>query len=245
MIDASGLRKTFRPSASLSLLLRAHLRGPEVTALDGVDLKVARGEAVGLMGENGAGKSTLLRILTGLLTPTAGRAVVCDIDVTQSQAARILSRRVGYLPADERGLTPHLSPREHLAFFAALHGHSRKPALTRAAQLIDRMGLAEVADRPLRELSTGMRRRTALARSLLATPELLLLDEPSRGVDPPGTAKLHAFLRDELKRGCSIVIATHDIAEAESLCTRVAILQNAKMIALVPPAQARAHLGPQ
>jgi ABC-2 type transport system ATP-binding protein len=243
VIQAHGLRQTFRPSASLSLLLRGKLRGDQILALDGVDLSVARGEALGLMGENGAGKSTLLRILAGLLMPSEGRATVCGIDVRQAQAARALSRKVGYVPADERGLTPHLSPREHLAFFAALHGHARPAALQRTAQLIERMGLAEVADRPLRELSTGMRRRTALARGLLASPDVLLLDEPSRGVDPAGTARLHAHLKEELARGCAMVIATHDVAEAEALCARVAILDHARITALVSPADARARLG--
>jgi ABC-2 type transport system ATP-binding protein len=243
VIEAAGLRKTFRPSASVSLLLRGKLRGDEILALDGVDLKVARGEAVALMGENGAGKSTLLRILAGLLMPSAGRATVCGVDVAEAQAARRLSRKVGYVPADERGLTPHLSPREHLAFFAALHGHPRDKALSRAAQLISRMGLHDVADRPLRDLSTGMRRRTALARGLLASPDLLLLDEPSRGVDPAGTAKLHAFLKEELTRDCAMVIATHDVAEAEALCTRVAIMKGARITHVVSPTVAHDHLG--
>src|SRR5262249_44649925 len=150
VVSASGVHKTFRPPASLRLLLRLRLRGAPVCALDGVDLEVKAGEVVGLMGANGAGKSTLLRILSGLLTATAGRVSVCGLDA--ARAGSQLARHVGYMAGDDRSFLPQLSPREQLAFFAALHGHHRRAALERAHQLLEQVGLSREADRPLGEL---------------------------------------------------------------------------------------------
>lgn len=239
-IEAQGVKKSFRQPASVRLLFGLKLRGAEVVALDGFDAKVQRGSGLGLMGPNGAGKSTLLRILAGLLLPSAGRVVVEGHDATRAQLA--LRRSVGYVAADERGLTPHLSPREHLAFFAALHGMERKEALCAVDRLIERMGLTGCARRPLRELSTGMRRRTALARGLIGTPRVLLLDEPTRGVDPAGMVALHAELRALLDGGCTLVLATHDREEARSLCAEVAVLDGAKLVAIESPDRASARL---
>jgi ABC-2 type transport system ATP-binding protein len=240
IIRAVGLSKTFRRPASLGLLLRGRLRGDAVVALSGVSLEVARGEAVGLMGPNGAGKSTLLRILAGLLSPSEGRAEVCGLDATRGGSA--LARKVGYVAADERGLTPHLSSREHLLWFSALHGLRRKAAKQRVSELLDRMALGPCADKPMRELSTGMRRRTALARGLLGAPEVLILDEPTRGLDPAAAASFHAQLRAILEGGCAMVLATHDRQEARTVCARVAVLEGAHLVALDTPDRAAARL---
>jgi ABC-type multidrug transport system ATPase subunit len=239
VIEAIGLRKTFRPPASLGQLLRGRLRGLPVLALDGVDVTVERGRALALMGENGAGKSTLLRILAGLLTPSAGRATVAGLDVGGSR--RALARKVGYLPADERGLMHQLTPREHLAFFAALHGMARPRALERASVLIERVGLRSFADRPLGELSTGARRRAALAGGLIGEPEVLLLDEPTRGVDPAGTRALHARFTAELEAGRTLLVATHDLAEVRALGARVAIMEAGRFARVCTADEAAAY----
>ena len=240
IIRAVGLKKTFRRPASLGLLLRGRLRGDAVVALAGVSLEVARGEAVGLMGPNGAGKSTLLRILAGLLLPSEGSAEVCGLDATRGGSA--LARKVGYVAADERGLTPQLSAREHLVWFAALHGLRRRAAEKRAGELLDRMALGPHSDKPMRELSTGMRRRTALARGLLGAPDVLILDEPTRGLDPAAAVAFHTQLRAILDGGCAMVMATHDRQEARTVCARVAVLDGARLVTIDTPDRAAARL---
>ncbi len=215
MVVAEGLIEKFRPPASLRQLVHGRLRGEPVAALEGVSFAVEPGEAFGLMGPNGAGKSTLLRIFAGLVAPDGGHARVAGLDC--ARGGPLLGAKVGYLAADERGLTLALSPRELVAFFGALHGLARRAALQRADELMDEVGLSAVARRPIGELSTGMRRRTGLARALLGAPSLLLLDEPTRGLDPAGALALRAQLQAALRRGVVLVLATHDVAEAQSL----------------------------
>jgi ABC-2 type transport system ATP-binding protein len=125
-----------------------------------------------------------------------------------------------------------LSAREHLAWYAALYGFARAPALERVGTLLERVGLASHALRPLRELSTGMRRRVALARALIGDPEVIILDEPTRGVDPAGASALHGHLLTELEGGRTVVIATHDRVEARTLCARVAVLQASRLVTI-------------
>jgi ABC-type multidrug transport system ATPase subunit len=237
MISAAGVSKTFRPAATARLLLSGRLRGEPVTALDDVTLDVGSGEVVGLMGENGAGKSTLLRIFAGLLVPSAGTVQVAGLDA--SRGGPELARKVGYVAADERGLTSSLTPRDLLSWYCALHGLERAEARTRTDELLDEMGMRAYGDRRIRELSTGMRRRVALARGLIGRPAVLLLDEPTRGVDPAGAAAFHQLLR---ATGCTIVIATHDRDEARELCTRVAVMSHARLVAVEPPDRAVGRL---
>ncbi len=211
---------------------------PEV--LSQIDLTVAPGEIFGLMGKNGAGKSTLLRILAGLIAPSSGRTSVLGID--PSTGGSLLGRAVGYVAGDERGMTPLLSPREHLAFYAALRGFSRSEALVCADGLLEEVGLGDEKHRPLRDLSTGMRRRAAFARGLIGSPRVLLLDEPTRAVDRQGAQKLGELLSAAAARGCTVVLATHDVREAEALCARVALLDRGRLVLIASPATAAAEL---
>jgi len=233
VISVEQVRKTFRPAASVRALLSGRLRGAPVTALHDVSLSVGRGEIVGLMGENGAGKSTLLRIVAGLVIADAGQVTVDGVDAARGGPA--LARRVGFVAAEERGLTPTLSPRELLSWYAALHGLDGKTARARVRELVEELALGEHADRRLGELSTGLRRRTALARGLLGSPSVLLLDEPTRGLDPAAARHFHALVR---ATGCAVVIATHDRDEARELCARVAVLARARVLAVEEPARA-------
>jgi ABC-2 type transport system ATP-binding protein len=142
---------------------------------------------------------------------------------------------VGYLAADERGLVGPLAPREYLAFFGALHGWPRSEALARADALVEKLGLTAVARRPLDELSTGMRRRTGLCRALLGAPSLLLLDEPTRGLDPAAAAALRRQLAEAAVKGTAIVLATHDLEEARGLCRRVAVIASGRLLTVDEP----------
>ena len=181
-IVAEGLGKTFHPPASPGQMLRGRFFGAPIVALSGVSFTVAPGEIVCVMGPNGAGKSTLVRILGGLLLPSAGKASVAGLDVATGGA--VFRRRVAFVVGDERSFHYRVSGRANLHYFAALHGLTAGEARRRAAALLERVGLAGAADRRYREYSRGMRQRLALARGLLADPEVVLLDEPTLGPRP-------------------------------------------------------------
>jgi len=198
-------------------------------ALDGLDLDVKRGEIVALLGPNGAGKSTLLRVLGTTVLPDDGDASVLGVDVVaESVEAR---RRVGLMIGDERALYWRLSGRENLSFFAALHGLRHREAQNRVADLLRATGLAHAADRRVLGYSSGMRARLLLARALISNPPLLLLDEPTRTLDPlaaTGFRELASGLATQ--GGTGILFATHDLHEAVEVATRVVVLSGGRVV---------------
>jgi heme exporter protein A len=185
------------------------------TALDGVDLTVRRGESLALFGVNGAGKTTLLRLLSGGLKPTQGSLSIAGVDPRTAPAAA--RGRVGLL-SHQTLLYDDLSAAENLVFFAKLHGVAKPEERARA--LIEEFGLTDRADEPVSGFSRGMQQRVALARALLHDPSLLLLDEPSSGLDARAATRLREALRDAATRGATWVIATHDVEEGLALCPR-------------------------
>ena len=200
-----------------------------VLALDGVDLDVKPGEIVSALGPNGAGKSTLLRILGTTVLPDAGTATVCGIDVVSDPAGA--RRQVGLMIGDERSLYWRMSGRGNLAFFAALQGMRRREALTRADELLDLVGLSEAGDRPVLGYSSGMRARLSLARALLARPPLLLLDEPTRSLDPLAASDFRETAgRLARHRNTGILLATHDLHEAVAVSDRIIILSAGRAV---------------
>jgi len=224
MIEARELRKVFYGAARWREIMRGRLRGAEIVALDGVDLRVHRGHVLGLMGPNGAGKSTLLRILAGLVVPTSGEIAT--------------GGSVAFVVADERSFSWRLSGRHNLEFFANLYGYEGEEARDRIALALSRTSLTREADRPYREYSTGMRQRLALARGLLSDAEIYLLDEPTRGVDPESAQVLRRYVKEELveRSGRTVVLATHDILEARQLAGRVALLRDGRIERMAEPA---------
>jgi ABC-2 type transport system ATP-binding protein len=206
-----------------------------VEALRGVDLEVRAGEIVGLLGANGSGKSTLLKILATVVLPDAGRATVGGMDLTREPGE--VRRRVGFASADERSFYWRLTGRENLAFFAAFQALATREAAARIARLGDELGL-DALDRRYGEYSTGMRHRLAIARALLHEPRILLLDEPTRSLDPLAADALRGILRRTLagERGCAILLATHDLQEAQGLCDRIAVLHRGERAAFGTPA---------
>ena len=200
-----------------------------VTALDGVDLDVGGGEIVALLGPNGAGKSTLLRILCTTMLADGGEARVCGTDVAADPAAA--RRRLGVMIGDERSLYWRLSGRRNLSFFAALHGIDRAAAEAAASELLATVELTAAADKPVGEYSSGMRARLSLARALLGAPPVLLLDEPTRSLDPIAArsfrATAAALARD---RGAAVLLATHDLHEAVALAGRVVVLAGGAVV---------------
>ncbi len=195
------------------------------TALDGVDLTVRRGEPLALFGVNGAGKTTLLRLLSGGLKPTQGSLSIEGLDPRRAPAQA--RGRIGLL-MHHTLLYDDLSATENLVFFAKLHGLANP--LDRARALLDDVGLADRADEPVSGFSRGMQQRVALARALLHGPSLLLLDEPSSGLDARSSARLTATLRDAASRGATWVIATHDVEEGLALCPRWLALGRGRVI---------------
>jgi heme exporter protein A len=203
------------------------------TALDGVDLTIRRGESLAVFGVNGAGKTTLLRLLSGGLKPTQGSL---QIDGLNPRRAPAHARgRIGWL-SHHTLLYDDLSAAENLVFFARLHGLPQP--LDRARVLLDEVGLADRADEPVRGFSRGMQQRVAVARALLHAPALLLLDEPSSGLDARSATRLRAALHDAALRGTTWVIATHDVEEGLALCPRWIALDRGRMI------DGGTHVGP-
>ncbi|MBA2506067.1 MAG: ABC transporter ATP-binding protein [Thermoleophilaceae bacterium] len=205
----------------------------EVSALAEVDLDVGAGEIVALLGPNGAGKSTLLRILGTTVLPDEGRISVAGHDVVASPGQA--RRAIGFCLADERSWYWRLSGRQNLEFFTTLHGLRRRAAETRAAELLELIGLAEAADRPFGGYSTGMRLRLSVGRALLAEPPVLLLDEPTRSLDPVATANFRDLLREIVRnRQPAVLLATHDLHEASSVAARILILSEGRVHAEMP-----------
>ena len=223
-IEAIGLEKTFVKKKSVrELLTRPLARAERIHALRGVDLRVPTGEIFGLLGPNGAGKTTLLKILSGLVLPDRGRAMVGGEDTVHEDRVK---PRIGLVHSDERSFYWRLSGRENLRFFAELYDVPPRRIEERVAELLARVELGEASDRRFSDYSSGMKQRLAIARALLHDPPILLMDEPTRSLDPASALALRRFVVDELKArdGKTVLIATHNLKEAEVLCDQVAIL---------------------
>jgi ABC-2 type transport system ATP-binding protein len=196
-----------------------------VRALDGVSLTVAPGEIFGLLGPNGAGKSTMIRILTGRAKPTSGQAWVLGHDVPRELEA---VRAQINLVAETPNVYQRATARENLELFCKLYGLPRR----RADEVLEQVRLSDAAGRKVRTFSTGMRQRLLLARALLNRPRVLLLDEPTRGLDPQSARELRDAVTALAEGGATIFLTTHDMTEADELCRRVAFLVDGKIVAL-------------
>ncbi len=194
-------------------------------ALRGLDLTVEAGTTLALLGPNGAGKSTLIRLLAGRLAPDSGSIRVCGGDPHADRAVR---GRIGYVP-QEIALYPRLSVAENLDVFARLAGLSRSARREAVQSVLARCALETVAGRPVATLSGGYQRRANIAASLLAAPDLILLDEPTQGVDLDARAAIHAVLAGLRAAGAGVIVSTHDFTEAERLADRVAILGEGRL----------------
>ncbi|MEW5872292.1 MAG: ATP-binding cassette domain-containing protein [Chloroflexota bacterium] len=203
------------------------------TAVDNVDLRIERGEIFGLLGPNGAGKSTTIRMLCTLLEPTSGWAHVNGFDIVR-QANRV-RQSLGTVLAGERSIYWKLTARENLEYFAALYHIPPEIARRRVDELLERMELTERADELVEKYSTGMKQRVAISRSLLARPPILLLDEPTLGLDPQAARKVRQLVRELKDEGHTILLTTHYMEEADQLSDRIGIIDQGKIIALDTP----------
>jgi len=215
-VQVEGLTKIYRASG----------RTPAKKALDNVDLSIPRGALFGLLGPNGAGKSTLINILAGLVIKTAGTARVWGIDI--DRAPRDARAAIGVVP-QELNIDPFFTPRELLNLQAGLYGVPVSER--RTDQVLDALGLADKADAYARSLSGGMRRRLLVAKAMVHNPPVLVLDEPTAGVDIELRQKLWDYVVDLNRRGTTILLTTHYLEEAEQLCDRIAIINHGKVVA--------------
>ena len=204
------------------------------TAVNGVDLQIRRGEIFGLLGPNGAGKSTTIRMLCTLLEPTSGMAKVNGFDVVAQ--ANDVRRSLGTVLAGERSIYWKLTGRENLEYFAALYHIPQAIAKKRIDELLERMELRERANELVEKYSTGMRQRIAIAKALLARPPILLLDEPTLGLDPQAARNLRELIATLKQEGHTILLTTHYMEEADQLSDRIGIIDTGKVIALDTPA---------
>lgn len=226
-----GLIKEYVPPLSFKDLLTFHWERQRMTALDGIDLDLAAGRVHAFVGPNGAGKTTLLKLVTGLLQPTDGRVEVLGLD-TLRDPLKVRSQ-VGYCITDPRSFFLRLSGRENLRFFGILQGQRPEVRDRRTEQLLSVLELEPVADRQVLTYSEGMKQRLAIARALLHEPDILLLDEIGRGLDPRLREKIYHMFRKELveDRGATLVIASHNMDEVKSLAHRVYVMSEGRVVA--------------
>jgi ABC-2 type transport system ATP-binding protein/sodium transport system ATP-binding protein len=214
--------------------------GGEVVAVDDLSFTVSAGEVYGLLGPNGAGKTTTLRMLLGLLRPSAGRATIEGFSSLDSPDE--VKRRVGLVSASA-GLYPHLSVREQLMFFADLYGVPPPRAREELHRLSDLLGLTDLLGRRCSTLSTGQKQRVNLARALVHQPPVLLLDEPTLGLDVLGSAVVAEFVSHLRDQGKAVILTTHRLDEAERLCDRFGLLHRGRLVCTGTLAELRGATG--
>jgi ABC-2 type transport system ATP-binding protein len=213
----------------------------ELTAVDEVTLDVEDGEIVGLLGHNGAGKTTMIRVINGLLSPDAGQVRVLGHDPTTH--GQVVRRSTGVL-TEYPALDEFLTTIENLEVYAAINGVPSGVAGQRIDGLLDRLGLAKKRDEPARGLSAGLKQRVALARALVHDPQILLLDEPTTNMDPIAAKRVRDLIVDSSReRGRTVLLSTHNLAEAELLCDRVAIMRDGRLLTVGAPMELRRRLG--
>jgi ABC-2 type transport system ATP-binding protein/sodium transport system ATP-binding protein len=214
--------------------------GGEIVAVDNLSFSVCAGEVYGLLGPNGAGKTTTLRMLLGLLRPSAGGATIEGFSSTENPEE--VKRRVGLVSATA-GLYPHLSVREMLLFFADLYAVPPDRAVSELERLVDLLGLRELLRRRCSTLSTGQRQRVNLARALIHRPPVLLLDEPTLGLDVLGSQVVVEFVQLLRSEGKAVILTTHRLDEAERLCDRFGLLHRGRLVCTGTLAELRSTTG--
>jgi ABC-2 type transport system ATP-binding protein len=236
------LTKRFSTRAKLTELFRTSARSV-TTVVDHVSFDVGGREIVGLLGPNGAGKTTIFKMLSTMVLPDHGTATVCGNDIWLDPAR--VRAALAAVSSDERSLNWRVCARENLRLFAALHRLPQGSVEQRVTSMLERVGLERAGSKMVATFSSGMRQRLLIARALLAQPRVLLLDEPTRALDPISAQEFRAFLREELidRELCTILLATHNAEEALGLCNRVVVLDRGRVLAIGTPAELKARFG--
>lgn len=209
---------------NLSKIYRDFWGRKKVAALKSLDIEVRKGEIFGLLGPNGSGKSTTIKLILGLLFPTSGRVLVFDKDATETSK----NEKIGYLP-EESYLYKFLTTDETLDFYGRLFNLSGTERQRRVEQLVKMVGLQNARHRQLREYSKGMTRRVGLAQALINDPDLILLDEPTTGLDPIGTREMKDLILKLRDQGKTVLLCSHQLADVQDVCDRVAILHQGEL----------------
>ncbi len=221
IIETSGLGRDFK--------VRDGLRRRTLTAVDDLTISVQPGEAVGYIGANGAGKSTTIKMLTGILMPTRGEVMTCGLRPLADR--RALARQVGVVFGQRTQLWWDLPVRESFAILSAIHGLSSTAERNRTEELVDQLELAEFLPTPVRQLSLGQRMRAEVAAALLHSPRLVILDEPTIGLDVLSKQRLREFLVAERRaHGTTLLLTTHDMGDVERLCDRVLLVDRGRLV---------------
>jgi len=228
VIEAQGLVKRYRS------------RKGDVIALDGLDLTSPQGSVLGLLGPNGAGKTTALRILTTLLEPDEGTAVVAGVDVVKDPRA---ARRLIGLSGQNAAVDEYLTGRENLVMVGRLYKLGKERSQARATALLESFELSDAADRPVKTYSGGMRRRLDLAAALVAEPPVLFLDEPTTGLDPRSRNELWDVIRGLVHGGTTVLLTTQYLEEADRLCDDIVVIDKGRAIAQGSPDELKAKVG--
>jgi len=228
-VETRGLRRLFKGARGAA----------DVVALDGVDLRIERGEVFGLLGPNGAGKTTCIKILNTLLYPTTGEARVAGFDVVRESAE--VRRRIGLVSGGENSGYGVLTVRECLWMFSQFYGVPSAEAGPRVDRLIEAVGIADLARTRINRLSTGQRQRMNFARGFVSDPEILFLDEPTLGMDVNAARTLREFVLEWVREraGRTVLLTTHYMAEADQMCDRIAIIDHGRALACDTPAALR------
>lgn len=240
-----NLVKSFPVRRGLAETLRHPLSHSRTPVLHGISLDVADGELFGILGLNGAGKTTLLKILATLILPEAGTASVGGHDLIDDP--RAVRSMLAMVTADERSLHWRLSALENMRLFGALHRLTASESLARTVEALDMVKLGGVGDKMVGAFSSGMRQRLLLARALLSRPRVLLLDEPTRSLDPVSAHEFRRMLRDDIvgRHGATVILATHNAEEAFTYCDRVAVLHRGTVAALGRARTLATRFGPE
>jgi ABC-2 type transport system ATP-binding protein len=237
-LEIHNATKTFGKNGKHSVL--AHLRGrttaqkKPVVAVDNLSLTVKRGEIFGILGPNGSGKSTLVRLVSTLMIPDTGEIRVFGHDV---QTEEVTVKRMINRVSVDAAFFKKLSPMENLMYAARLYGVNARQARQQIVKILTRLGIEERSiGEPLEEMSRGMQQKVAIARAFLSSPILLLLDEPTTGLDPRSKREVQAFVREiRANHSTTVLLTTHDMNEAEELCDRIAIIDKGRIVAMDTP----------
>ena len=235
VVEAVDLRRTYRITTGT---LRRRSR--DVEAVRGVSFSIREGELFGLLGPNGAGKTTTIKMLNTLLIPSAGSAHVLGFDVVRD--ARRVREQVGYVFGGDRGLYERLSALDNLRYFAELYGVEPRRQRARIEELLELVGLNGRERERVEGYSRGMRQRLHIARGLIHDPPVLFLDEPTIGVDPVGARELRALIASLTEGGKTVLLTTHYMFEADSLCDRIAVIAKGEIVAQGTPQQLKARV---
>ena len=202
----------------------------EFKAVKGVSFEINKGEIFGLLGPNGAGKTTVIKMIMGLLKPTSGTVLVNGIDTDKEQIKALA--QIGSVLAGDRSVYWKLTARENLEYFGNLYGLSTKEAKRRTEEILTKLGIIDKADITVEKFSTGMKQKVALGKALIPNAPVVLLDEPTLGLDPQSALNLREIIMNLKEEGKTILLTTHYMEEADYLCDRIAIIDNGKVIAL-------------